>query len=506
MHLLLMLLGCTPSPEPPTEPLEEISAPYTMRRNRPPNVVFVLWDTVRADRLTPYGYKKNTTPFLARLARNGWVYERAISPAVWTLPAHSSLFTGMTVTEHGADGDYQRLDDDHITMAEALSAAGYDTFAFSANPFVTIDTGILQGFDIIHHPWDDVHVPASKRAYRRAQVDGDVNGGKGVSSANHWRYQVSADVAGYTFDGFLDARAGNNDVPFFAFFNLMEAHATRYPTGHARRQVMKPEVDAHARTLDQSSLAQLGWMAGTNPMSEEDLRALNSVYDASLLDLDRAFDRLYRSLDKWSLTDDTIIVFTSDHGEALGAHGRMGHQFHVYNDVSRVPLILSWGRHTKSGRIEAPQSTADLFKLVVDVGDLPIDAELRQALDDRAERRGGAVITEYATVLPTSLERLTSIDPKLPLEPFKTTYTAVEWSDHKIIESSDGSIELYEVVTDPHETASLEIPPLLDEGRELLQSWRAAHTPWKRQAEGAVFSDEMKAGLEALGYIAGEDP
>ena len=503
MHLLLLLLGCSPSPEPIPE-LAPDGPLYPVHRARPPNVVMVLWDTVRADRLTPYGYTKETTPFLDRLARKGWVYERAISPAVWTLPAHSSLFTGMTVTEHGADGDYQRLDEAHTTMAEALSNAGYATFAFSANPFVTLDTGILQGFDIIHHPWDKVHANAAKRAYRRAQVDDDINGGKGVSATNHWRYQVSADVAGYTFEGFLDSRAGTSE-PFFAFFNLMEAHATRYPTGRARRKVMLPEVDAHARTLDQSSKAQLAWMAGTNTMSREDIRALNSVYDASLVDLDHAFERLFRALDKWALLDNTIIVFTSDHGEALGAHKRMGHQFHVYNDVSRVPLIVSWERHTRHGRIETPQSTADLFKLVVDLGDLPIDEDLRAQLDARVDRRNGAVITEYATVLPTSLDRLTAISSTLPLEPFKTTYTAVEWGDHKMIESSTGSVELYEVVTDPRETASLEIPPLVEEGATLLEQWRSAHTPWDRKAEGAVFDEDMKAGLEALGYIAGDD-
>ncbi|HMV67683.1 MAG TPA: sulfatase-like hydrolase/transferase, partial [Myxococcota bacterium] len=92
---------------------------------RAPNVLLIVWDTVRADHMSAYGYAKPTTPRVAEWSKQGIRYDRAVSPGVWTLPSHASLFTGLPERGHGVNADHNWLDSGHLTMAESLSAAGY---------------------------------------------------------------------------------------------------------------------------------------------------------------------------------------------------------------------------------------------------------------------------------------------------------------------------------------------------------------------------------------------
>ena len=117
-----------------------------MSSDAPGNVLFVVMDTVRADHLTPYGYDRETTPGLADFATEATVFEEAVAPAPWTLPVHASLFTGMYPHQHGADQENPYLDG-ATTLAETLSAAGYDTACYSSNAWITPYTHLTDGFD-----------------------------------------------------------------------------------------------------------------------------------------------------------------------------------------------------------------------------------------------------------------------------------------------------------------------------------------------------------------------
>jgi arylsulfatase A-like enzyme len=115
-----------------------------------PNVVLVVWDTVRADRMSLYGYPKPTTPRMEALAKEAAVYDNATSTGMWTLPGHAGMFTGLYETTHGATPEWPWLDGRFETLAEKLSAGGYDTFAFSANIVAGPLMNLLQGFETVH--------------------------------------------------------------------------------------------------------------------------------------------------------------------------------------------------------------------------------------------------------------------------------------------------------------------------------------------------------------------
>ena len=120
---------------------------------KPPNVLIILWDTVRADRLSVYGYDRPTTPKLEKFAEEAVVYEHAWSPGIWTLAAHSAVFTGLPVESTGADERWLWLDHGHTTMAEHFREHGYDTFSFAANTLLSGDTNLVQGFRVVLNTW-----------------------------------------------------------------------------------------------------------------------------------------------------------------------------------------------------------------------------------------------------------------------------------------------------------------------------------------------------------------
>jgi arylsulfatase A-like enzyme len=187
-----------------------------------PNVLILLGDTVRADHLSLYGYDRPTTPRIEKRAGRGRVYERAIAPGVWTLPVHASLFTGLAVSAHGVDHPEDALADTQVTIAEVFADAGYDTFAFSANPFLTEENGVLQGFDEIHYAWDERWQRRIGRTIRSRLVPGDVNAERITKEFNDtaaWAYQVAGPTAHRVLVRWLERREPGR--PFFAYINYM---------------------------------------------------------------------------------------------------------------------------------------------------------------------------------------------------------------------------------------------------------------------------------------------
>ena len=118
-----------------------------------PDVVVVVLDTTRADHVSAYGYARPTTPGFDAFAARAILFERAYATSSWTVPSHASLFTGLYPIQHGATQEHTRLDEGASTLAEVLGANGYRTFAVSANPLVSIKSGLARGFDEFVETW-----------------------------------------------------------------------------------------------------------------------------------------------------------------------------------------------------------------------------------------------------------------------------------------------------------------------------------------------------------------
>ncbi|MCB9682074.1 MAG: sulfatase [Alphaproteobacteria bacterium] len=475
-----------------------------------PNVLVIVWDTVRADHTSLYGYDKPTTPHLAAwAAANGVVYDRAVSPGVWTLPSHASLFTALPGRTHGVDAAHTRLDDSFTTFAMRFSDLGYDTYAFVSNPYIMDGSHLLEGFDLVDRPWQNPwrtkvhdHI-ASKLIPDDASTPLSPQWPRGGGN-NKYLFKESGPVLAEAVFQRLEERQ-DDGRPWFVFVNYMEAHLPRIPTLASRQAVMTPDEIARSYHVEQTTERFHRYMTGVEDFDDADLAALRGVYDAALIDLDAATKELLDGLRARGLDDDTIVVLTSDHGESLGEHKLLLHKYAIYNALTRVPLVVSWPGHLTPGHVTDAVSVADVLPKVIELGHIPFAEPVLTELAARPAPQQPGVVSEYNAVAKSLLKQFFRRHPGAERERFFDTWQAIELGDYKFLESRKGKAELYDVVRDPHETHDL----TADEAAQAealkaaLAAWREAVPEHGERADDddASVDPELRKGLEALGYM-----
>ena len=500
----------TPAPPstPPVSPApkpEPASAPAAA-----PDVVILLWDTVRADRLSLYGHSRPTSPTLARLAARGQVYTRAVSAGMWTVPAHASMFTGLPVLSHGARVGWLWLDHHHTTLAEHFREHGYRTWAWSANPYLSPSTNLLQGFDDVRLTWQGDDAVPCAQATRGKLIERDRSMEIAPSfpaTSEGWaeHLTVAKDCAPLGVDALLKA-LDESDAPLFAYVNLLEAHHPRLPSLAARQAVLDAETVERGLQTDGSLKRLMGAMEGKASFTDAEHQDLLGVYDASLRDLDDALAALVAGLDTRGALDDTVIVVVGDHGEHFGEAGMYDHRWSVHQALLHVPLVVV-GPGVPPATIDAPVSTAGLYGTLPKLAGLPAPAVSYPvaSLDDR-----GPVFA--ALVAPTP--RLAEVERAWPdLDPhrWRRRYGVIIDGRLKLTRDDEGVDVLHDIVADPLQTRPLDPASAPGLGEALL-AWRrgaprfdpALRTPADRPGRPMEVDAETRAQLEALGYMGAE--
>lgn len=280
------------------------------RRSSPaaPNIVLVVMDTQRADRLSCYGYPKPTTPNLDALALRGTLFEAAYSTSSWTWPSTASILTGLSADAHGVvSNESCTLNLAHESLAEVLQRRGYTTAAFSCNPLIAPQRYFNQGFESF-----DYHVPD---------------------------FRMSDEVMPAVLR-WVRKHAGTR---FFLYLHLADPHTPHrpHPEELVRLGGTRPS-DFPERGVDALAATWINDPEGARqhiPMAHQ--RWISDEYDASVATGDRWLGELMRLLDDLDLSSRTIFAFTSDHGEELLEHGRLGHGHSLYEELVHVPLILA---------------------------------------------------------------------------------------------------------------------------------------------------------------------
>jgi arylsulfatase A-like enzyme len=514
--------------QPPGEPARASTsapgpAPEAARR---PNVLVLLWDTTRADRMSLYGHERATTPYLEGLAATSAVYDRAYSPGMWTLPAHASLFTGLPVESTGADERWLWLDSHHVTMAEHFRGHGYQTFAFAANALLSQDTNLLQGFDTVWNSYRGKAKPVSRRATQQKLIARDRSNelAPGWAPPQHgatnaeWAkatYKDAGPVIAAAFPRWLDELAEPN-TPFFAYINLMEAHTPRIPSLASREALLDPEMLELGLNTDQGHINLHFFNFHKMAYTPEELQAIRGVYDATLLDLDKATGALLDALDERGVLDETIVVITSDHGENLGDHHLFNHRFVLYDSLLHVPLLIRWPRGVPPARVAQPVSTGDLFATLTDLAGVPQVAPTGSSLTASGGR--APVVSTMALPLEREVRTVQEVHPDVEVEPWMRSGHALVGGRYKLIDWRE-SQELYDLADDVDELADLaeegQHGAALTEARALLKSVLDATPPYDPSLRGPADDPKtVRAGqadlrrqLEALGYVTEEpDP
>lgn len=511
-----------PEPEPPPPP---------------PNVLIVLWDTVRADRLSVYGYDKPTTPRLEALAADATVFERAISPGIWTLPSHAALFTGLPPESTGADERWMWLDEQHTTLAEHFSDHGYATFSFAANALLAEGTNLVQGFDVALNTWKGRARRFARQATERKLLPNDrsnelsplweppAHGAKNAEWAQAM-YKEAAPIIGEGLIRWLDRR-GDDDGPWLAYLNFMEAHTPRIPAMEARRKVMDDDAIALSLRTDQAHINLHFYNFGKYTYTDAELAAINGVYDATLVELDEVTGRLLDALEKRDLLEDTIVVIVSDHGENLGDHGMFNHRFGLWDTLAHVPLIVRYPKGMAPGRVAEAVSTQDVFATLLQLTGLPEPAgpprgpglcrlDGAGACPDARPRppRTTPPVTTMALPLEREIKSVQQVHPDVEIGPWLRSGHAIHGQPHKLVRYDGGDRALYDVAADPGEREDLlaRLPGEAARLEEALDARNAGVPPYdpKLRTDAdeprnvRASQAELRSQLEALGYIQDE--
>jgi len=448
-------------------------------RGARPNLILILVDTLRADRLGAYGSTAGLTPTMDAIASEGVVFESAIAPAPWTLPAVASLFCGYYPSVHKAtdyktvagrsknpSGTVRVFSDRFVTLAEALQKAGYATAAFSANPFIKAEHGFGQGFDLFRFLGD--------------KAPGDqVN-----EAALRW---------------LAEREAGK---PFFLYLHYMEPHAPY----DAADELLEPllgavELRAQKRALSQSELAQFRNYYRKSMVRYAGLPRHQNLwkyaeywaarYDAAVRQADVHLGALRARLQERGVWDGALVVLLADHGEALGEHQWWGHGTCAYHNQLHVPLVIRYpGRQSAGRRFPQLVRLFDVLPTLLEQGRAGslkgIQARSLRPLLDGLRDEPRFALAESVNTQP-GLKALLSADWKLLAQTDRQTYA------------------LFNLAADPGELSDLAArePQRLAELRSLLETRMRENAELGKgiQAGEVEISPEGVQQLGHLGYL-----
>ncbi len=437
-------------------------APRIWAPAKTPDIVVIVLDTTRLDRLGMYGYTRDTTPHLDAWSQKARIYDQFRADGPWSLPSHASLFTGKWPIAHGAHGvplsvaeQASPLAAGTPTVARALRAAGYRTVGIAANKaFLDSSWGLNQGFDVwlcddITKGSDGSVAPSADRVERMAQ----------------------------------QALAKPRDGGLFLFLNFMDPHTPWTPRrGYVRepdkiRKNTLPGGDAWQRATER--------LMQDHEATPETLASWSEAYDGELRFMDEQLGALLDALPSLGIDDNDYVFILSDHGEYLGEHHLVEHSKDVYETVTHVPLLIR-GPGYAAGRDATPLQHHDIASLILAAAGLPPLA------NSASTATAGVQVTESYYARKKELA-----NPKLAAQ-FNRIRRAFVQYPHALILGGDGSQEAYDLTDDAGELSPLTDGPWIDGMKATAAAWGASQT-----VAPIVVNDqpENTDALKALGYV-----
>jgi arylsulfatase A-like enzyme len=426
---------------------------------RPRNLIVVLVDTLRADRLGVYGYERDTSPNVDAFARESVLFTSSRSQAACTYPSVNSILTSRSPNFFlGQPGQALGIPAGIPSIAEILRERGYRTVAVSGNPVVARTPnrknptgGFGRGFEVFHEEC-------------------------------HWRPAACLNRVAREH-----LRKEGDDRPLFLYLQYIDPHDPYRPPAHHRRRFARGGSDKRfVRRGDPTPIAETIYSgARDRGVTPADLRHLSDLYDEEIAYFDSELPALLAAIREAGLLEDSIVVFTSDHGEDFLEHGHIKHCRTVFDTSIRTPLILRIPG-VEPRTIAAPVENLDIVPTLLDYAG--IDAagfsfegrSLRPLIESRGE---GPPRHQFAS---------------------QAMFRSASDGRFKLIHDlRAGRFWLYDLAADPKETADI-----LRRERRSFHHLRETMTAWlaRTEGEGAAGesirkAEEAEAKLRALGYL-----
>ena len=418
------------------------------------NVIVISIDTLRRDHLAPYGASFETVA-ASRLAREGVVFERAVSQVPLTLPSHTSLFTGLYPQHHAVrDNGGFVVGEAATTLAERFRARGYQTAGFVASYVLHSRWGIGQG----HETYDDAFDYAGLE--NQALTDVERPAGPVVDAALAWLRQPR-----------------RSERPFYLWVHLYDPHEPYTPVDEYRRKAP-------------------------------------TAYAGEVMYADSQVARLLEALDTLGLRRNSLIVYISDHGESLGDHGEPTHGIFLYGATLDVPLIIAPPPGATLGsralplagrRVGGLARLVDVTPTVLDLVGLPVPSgldgvSLLPMVGGEGASAGGSPPADTAEALSGPVSYAETYYPRFRYN--WSELVALETARWKFVRAPRP--ELYDLRQDPKQLhdVSAEHPRVVATLARHLDSMnlKAGDEPTP-----AALDPDALARLRALGYVGGDD-
>lgn len=313
-----------------------------------PNVVVILVDALRADRLGVYGYGRDTSPRIDALASESIVFGNVYAQSPWTKPSIPTLFTSLYPVQHGVyEGEAHVgggrlesdvLDDSFTTLAEVFASAGYETLGLVNNAHLEPEGGFAQGFDRYEHG-----------SFTAAEINAK-------------------------FLGFLATR--EDDRPFFAYLHYLDAHWPFQPESPFRERFVGNSPEASLFDRDSWKGLRERINDASLELNEIDRARLQDQHDGGVGQLDHRLGQLFDALRAQGLLDQTVLLLTSDHGEELLDHGAVGHGGTLYREVIEVPLLIRLPGGAGSQKSARPARLLDVLPTLAALAGVEAPAEI----------------------------------------------------------------------------------------------------------------------------------
>lgn len=426
---------------------------------RKPHLVLISIDCLRADHVSAYGYEHLTTPNIDAVGREGTVFENVYATASWTLPTHMSMLTGLLPSFHGAT-KWEKLSSSVPYLPELLTTAGYRTSGVVSWVYLSQTYGFERGFE----------------SYRVLDEP------------------EASDIVDVAID---ELRRGEGQSQFL-FLHLYDPHWPYLPP--------RDLIDKFGpRPADISDLLEKTRMGGA-PTSASEVEEIIRLYDSEIAFADRELGRFFQALKDIGIYDDTLVVVTSDHGEAFYEHGHWQHSITLYDEVTHVPLIVKWPEsQERDGRSAELFSQADIFVTLAEAAGIELP---------ETEEEGFLIRRSLHSSAQTSRSILSEMTWRSP----NGTFMKVSFRDEtfKYVATLSGAVgddlgvsevtreELYDLEADPEEQRNL-LPgdaslasPFRGELRAFLDAAKAARS--LRNGEAVELDDATLEKLRSLGY------
>lgn len=429
------------------------ATPVADGAGRRPDIALITLDAARADRFSFAGNRRETTPYIDELAEESLVFPSAFSLAPYTLCSVPTMLTGLSFLDHGVISHKDVLHSDAVTLAEALHAAGYQTAAFTQSPNNSSAKGFDQGYEVFREMWTE-----------------------GVKSETRRASFIARKVVEW-----LDSGAGD-ERPLHLQVHIVPPHAPYDPP---------PEFDiftdpgysgtcrGYQRTLD-------GLDSGFMEPDPECMDQLFGLYDGNLLSADNAVKTIIEALKSRPRWNNTVVLVTSDHGEAFMEHGRMEHNSTLYTEMLHVPFVL--------------RLPSGYDRTAIDTGRTVTLADIKPTLLGTA-----GLAPEPSQDGVDLLSPDPASDSRFSISRTATAPTlyGIRTRRWNLVVSASGSAALFDLDADPAETTNirLENPAHYVALGRVLSTRLAMPARLTVAAETAEITEDEKELLEALGYL-----